>query len=132
MPFTSSFPLSIFFFNDTATTEIYTLSLHDALPIYPVRGVPARGIRHRDGDLRRGRDGGPNLGPDARRLYHGRLRLAVDLLHQHPDRHAGPGSLPQFHPELAVPGKSGSDRLFRVGTPRGGDRHPPDDALARA
>src|SRR5271169_6925205 len=28
-----------FFFNDTATTEIYTLSLHDALPIYvdPVR-----------------------------------------------------------------------------------------------
>src|SRR2546422_10298776 len=27
--------LSFFFFNDTATTEIYTLSLHDALPIYP-------------------------------------------------------------------------------------------------
>src|SRR3712207_7956428 len=26
----------IFFFNDTATTEIYTLSLHDALPIYRV------------------------------------------------------------------------------------------------
>ena len=26
----------VFFFNDTATTEIYTLSLHDALPIYPV------------------------------------------------------------------------------------------------
>src|SRR5690554_8195489 len=25
-----------FFFNDTATTEIYTLSLHDALPIYNV------------------------------------------------------------------------------------------------
>src|SRR2546429_6644500 len=25
-----------FFFNDTATTEIYTLSLHDALPIYVV------------------------------------------------------------------------------------------------
>ena len=24
----------IIFFNDTATTEIYTLSLHDALPIY--------------------------------------------------------------------------------------------------
>src|SRR3712207_7575587 len=30
-----------FFFNDTATTEIYTLSLHDALPIY--RAVPAHG-----------------------------------------------------------------------------------------
>src|SRR2546422_10634567 len=26
---------SFFFFNDTATTEIYTLSLHDALPICP-------------------------------------------------------------------------------------------------
>src|SRR3712207_9347449 len=26
-----------FFFNDTATTEIYTLSLHDALPIYRAR-----------------------------------------------------------------------------------------------
>src|SRR3712207_8419328 len=26
---------STFFFNDTATTEIYTLSLHDALPIFP-------------------------------------------------------------------------------------------------
>src|SRR5256885_17220930 len=35
--------LCFFFFNDTATTEIYTLSLHDALPISPtihaVRGV---------------------------------------------------------------------------------------------
>src|SRR5215813_14411395 len=30
-----------FFFNDTATTEIYTLSLHDALPI-DERDVPAR------------------------------------------------------------------------------------------
>src|SRR2546427_9415859 len=27
--------LLFFFFNDTATTEIYTLSLHDALPILP-------------------------------------------------------------------------------------------------
>src|SRR3989442_3993534 len=32
--------LSFFFFNDTATTEIYTLSLHDALPIW--LEVPAR------------------------------------------------------------------------------------------
>ena len=28
--------LIFFFFNDTATTEIYTLSLHDALPISPI------------------------------------------------------------------------------------------------
>src|SRR5574340_1247351 len=35
--FTRNVPLAsplIFFFNDTATTEIYTLSLHDALPIW--------------------------------------------------------------------------------------------------
>src|SRR3712207_8700552 len=31
-------PICCFFFNDTATTEIYTLSLHDALPIF-VRGA---------------------------------------------------------------------------------------------
>src|SRR5216684_3520011 len=31
----SSFLSFFFFFNDTATTEIYTLSLHDALPISP-------------------------------------------------------------------------------------------------
>src|SRR2546430_13358586 len=31
--------ISFFFFNDTATTEIYTLSLHDALPISPAKFV---------------------------------------------------------------------------------------------
>src|SRR5258708_18353132 len=31
-----------FFFNDTATTEIYTLSLHDALPISDARRGPRR------------------------------------------------------------------------------------------
>src|SRR3712207_7203185 len=35
--------LVFFFFNDTATTEIYTLSLHDALPIYPARRAACRG-----------------------------------------------------------------------------------------
>src|SRR5438034_9212716 len=34
-----AFILSFFFFNDTATTEIYTLSLHDALPIFPAPGA---------------------------------------------------------------------------------------------
>src|SRR3712207_6959187 len=33
-----------FFFNDTATTEIYTLSLHDALPICPPGAVHLRGL----------------------------------------------------------------------------------------
>src|SRR2546429_6844971 len=34
-----------FFFNDTATTEIYTLSLHDALPISPVYALAAESFR---------------------------------------------------------------------------------------
>src|SRR5436853_7546047 len=40
----STLSLSLSFFNDTATTEIYTLSLHDALPIWQhphvIRPVP--------------------------------------------------------------------------------------------
>src|SRR3712207_7749293 len=35
----------LFFFNDTATTEIYTLSLHDALPIWSVLVVSSHGAR---------------------------------------------------------------------------------------
>src|SRR3712207_7835277 len=41
----------IFFFNDTATTEIYTLSLHDALPIYPRQAV----VEGRPGHVQLGR-----------------------------------------------------------------------------
>src|SRR5256885_17163631 len=42
-----------FFFNDTATTEIYTLSLHDALPILGVEDVRlVAGLEHR-GERRR-------------------------------------------------------------------------------
>src|SRR6266566_9896653 len=38
MCYCSSLLFFFFFFNDTATTEIYTLSLHDALPIPPAPG----------------------------------------------------------------------------------------------
>src|SRR2546430_10378219 len=38
------FIVVFFFFNDTATTEIYTLSLHDALPIY--HRPPGAGSRY--------------------------------------------------------------------------------------
>src|SRR5438067_9296499 len=38
----------VFFFNDTATTEIYTLSLHDALPIF---NLLARANRELDADF---------------------------------------------------------------------------------
>src|SRR2546430_11019166 len=40
-----SYIFCFFFFNDTATTEIYTLSLHDALPISPRRKI-TRQERH--------------------------------------------------------------------------------------
>src|SRR3712207_7533214 len=40
-----------FFFNDTATTEIYTLSLHDALPILVARAA-GRHVEERLQDLR--------------------------------------------------------------------------------
>src|SRR5476651_529704 len=47
---------NVFFFNDTATTEIYTLSLHDALPISPacaaIRGNHAALIAHEQNDVR--------------------------------------------------------------------------------
>src|SRR5436190_17957171 len=44
---TLSLLCSFFFFNDPATTEIYTLSLHDALPI-----SPDRVLHDRDGPAR--------------------------------------------------------------------------------
>src|SRR6266496_5630077 len=55
--------LSFFFFNDTATTEIYTLSLHDALPI-STRGGHRGAHRHRRGLARPARPGGTRPGGD--------------------------------------------------------------------
>src|SRR3712207_7538258 len=52
-----------FFFNDTATTEIYTLSLHDALPILGDRGAD------------RGEHGGPGVG----RLVEGQVEAGEAL-----------------------------------------------------
>src|SRR3712207_7158826 len=45
----------LFFFNDTATTEIYTLSLHDALPI-SVLGTTFVPVQVRDLPMRRHKD----------------------------------------------------------------------------
>jgi len=51
-----------FFFNDTATTEIYTLSLHDALPIFPAGSIAcfSSTLFHRSG---------PNTTDHVRRVY---------------------------------------------------------------
>src|SRR5438067_9945610 len=44
--------LAFFFFTDTATTEIYTLSLHDALPIFQHRGnLPREACLEADADV---------------------------------------------------------------------------------
>src|SRR2546430_16670021 len=57
-PYFSSSPaiIAFFFFNDTATTEIYTLSLHDALPIYGDVGGPRRHEHHLEARDRRPRE----------------------------------------------------------------------------
>src|SRR3712207_7429552 len=49
-----SFRDCFFFFNDTATTEIYTLSLHDALPIYAPRPRSSRSTSPREVPARTG------------------------------------------------------------------------------
>src|SRR6267378_535192 len=48
-----NFVFFFFFFNDTATTEIYTLSLHDALPLFGIGKLaawcdPPRQLAHRN------------------------------------------------------------------------------------
>src|SRR3712207_7387075 len=51
-----------FFFNDTATTEIYTLSLHDALPIYGRDvGKPSGGTSRKEQPDGRSRSESRNL-----------------------------------------------------------------------
>src|SRR5256885_7774660 len=55
-----------FFFNDTATTEIYTLSLHDALPISTAAGFHCRGDNRPRTSADRAR-GSPDHPPPARR-----------------------------------------------------------------
>src|SRR5262249_58038793 len=59
-----------FFFNDTATTEIYTLSLHDALPIFlsGQEGAPGNGRGHQGPAVRLVGTSGPKgtLGPVSR------------------------------------------------------------------
>src|SRR3712207_8035897 len=74
--------MSFFFFNETATTEIYPLSLHDALPISDRRGAL------RGGGRRAGRGGRPRPG----------TRLAV----------SAPGPAPPFRRSPPRPGRSGA------------------------
>src|SRR5215204_7576440 len=66
---TIPFSLLFFFFNATATTEIYTLSLHDALPIFP------GGARQPE----------PRSAPRPKRLPRGRSEEHTSELQSHSD-----------------------------------------------
>src|SRR2546422_2675925 len=75
------YPFSFFFFfNDTATTEIYTLSLHDALPI----SMPDRGSRGESNPAprvrRRGQDAGADRKSTRLNSSHGYISYAVFCL----------------------------------------------------
>src|SRR3712207_6976791 len=63
MPIGADWFLICFFFNDTATTEIYTLSLHDALPIYGGQQGRRPARRHHPGGHLRPQAGVPPRRP---------------------------------------------------------------------
>src|SRR3712207_8770129 len=70
-----------FFFNDTANTEIYTLSLHDALPIWRRRRHPVLGRRR---PAQRPASGArPRAGPQHREQRAGRDRKSTRLNSSH-------------------------------------------------
>src|SRR3712207_8769698 len=76
----------LFFFNDTATTEIYTLSLHDALPIFHgVRG-PLRLRQDHDAAHDR-RPGGDFLRGDPDRAAAGQRSGAHGPRHRRSEEH---------------------------------------------
>src|SRR3712207_8592400 len=73
--------VSYFFFNDTATTEIYTLSLHDALPIFALRRTDAVPSAHPRTRVRRTHGRAP--GPLGRRSAEMRDRKSTRLNSSH-------------------------------------------------
>src|SRR3712207_7612609 len=76
-----------FFFNDTATTEIYTLSLHDALPIY----------------VRTGKQGPEHVGPaEVRERYGVPPELVPDFIALRGD------------PSDGIPGAKGDRKSTRL------------------
>src|SRR5437773_12545205 len=92
--------LSLFFFTVSPTTDIYTLSLHDALPISRRRARPSRGRSPR----------GPH------ELARGRLQRLLDALHD--------GPLPEV-PARRHAASAGVDRSRRHGR-NGAHRAPLD------
>src|SRR6266571_2219433 len=71
-----------FFFNDTATTEIYTLSLHDALPISPGRPRPAKPTQRRPANSSHTRPDCQTLATPASARRRHRAKLATAICNQ--------------------------------------------------
>src|SRR3982750_4019282 len=84
------FIVCFFFFNDTATTEIYTLSLHDALPIYVPLLHDARDFRARS---RRRPDGGGDRKSTRLNSSHTVISYAVFCLKKKHPQSNRPGGL---------------------------------------
>src|SRR5215471_15934546 len=122
---------SFFFFNDTATTEIYTLSLHDALPIFAAGGWfggaadrPGRGAAHGPGVVPRGGGAaGAAAGAGVRAGRCGQVAAGLGVREVH--RWAGwngvvaPGPVPVVRGRGGVLG-AGGDRAAAAGHRRGG------------
>src|SRR2546430_12798578 len=80
-----------FFFNDTATTEIYTLSLHDALPIW-MAAAKQRADKHEIRATQRASGEARSLAQTMPRLILEARRIAATVIHGlHGRRRAGPG-----------------------------------------
>src|SRR2546430_10929630 len=114
--------LYFFFFNDTATTEIYTLSLHDALPIY---ARIARHVRGAISNILGGR--GPRRDRVLSALFQidgaGRRRTL-------PRRRGGSAAAPCGKSYLAPPCRSVCE-VFKTYLVRGGDPDPVESAISR-
>src|SRR2546422_7106639 len=72
-----------FFFNDTATTEIYTLSLHDALPISRETGAAPELLTHLARDESRAAAGGSTASIRRATARSGRDRKSTRLNSSH-------------------------------------------------
>src|SRR5215217_5646511 len=112
---------SFFFCNDTATTEIYTLSLHDALPIYraavaqPDRDRRLHGARAVRRDARRDRPGRRRLRPRRHAAPRDRRPAAVSAARRGavPAAHARPGAAAPTGPCAARGAAAARPRLRR-------------------
>src|SRR5438132_3147838 len=104
----------LFFFNDTATTEIYTLSLHDALPISaPFTGVLSLEAGGSSPRLRAARPLFEDRKSTRLNSSHTVISYAVFCLKKKKDASAGPGKSPNAARPRAKSSRPPPDRGTR-------------------